>query len=413
MLILWSIIAVEVIRPINEEVAKEGVYDGCERCTRAFGSVEQSCLTFVQQLLAGDSWGLVTIPIIERAPWTAIFFTAVLISVNLGMMNLILSVIVDKAQEARADDHAFLLTQRQQEFEASKKDLLKMCVMLDEDDSGTLSLEELLSGYDEFPRFSQAMQVMQVSKDDLPFFYTVLDMDGSGDLNYKEFIEQVHKIKSQDSQVLLVLVKAQLTELRNVMSANNSAICNDLKQFKASLDDIGKQRFEWQAQAEAVGAAAPDKGQECRSAFTRPEDRNNVSNVPPMRGREFQQDGNDASLEGERELQRLREQVLTEIDAYLAHGIRNFPSQDAELTQLNEARLAAVSSSPCQEEERSPQRGDGSRKRMGSIFGSEVIPRPNTSSGRRQPEGCKIPACCTVQQDDPPQLILEMKRSVG
>merc|ERR1712232_1172097 len=100
----------------------------CERCGRAFESVFASMLTFTQQIVAGDSWGVVTLPIIEAHPWTAVFFVSVLVSIQLGLMNLILSVIVDKAQQAHADDARFVLQQRQEEFERAKHDLLKMCL---------------------------------------------------------------------------------------------------------------------------------------------------------------------------------------------------------------------------------------------------------------------------------------------
>lgn len=47
----------EVLHPVNVRVAERGDYEGCERCIRAYSSVLTSNLTFMQQILAGDSWG--------------------------------------------------------------------------------------------------------------------------------------------------------------------------------------------------------------------------------------------------------------------------------------------------------------------------------------------------------------------
>merc|ERR1719359_2715100 len=104
VLMMWSIVTVELVHPLNEEIAKEGLYDGCDRCPRAFASVAQAMLTFIQTIIAGDSWGTLALPLIEKQPWTALIFMSVLLTVQLGLLNLILAVIVDRAAEARAQD---------------------------------------------------------------------------------------------------------------------------------------------------------------------------------------------------------------------------------------------------------------------------------------------------------------------
>lgn len=63
----------------------------------AFPRVPQAALTVIQQVLAGDSWGLMTLSVIHEAPWTLLFFLLVLFTINLVVVNLILAVVVDKA----------------------------------------------------------------------------------------------------------------------------------------------------------------------------------------------------------------------------------------------------------------------------------------------------------------------------
>merc|ERR1719498_2235087 len=97
VLTVWGILAVQLIHPINTHIAetKPEIYDGCDRCPRAFSTVFDSALTFWKQLVAGDSWGQLCEPIIEEAPWTSIFFMLVLVTLNLTMLNCILAVVVE------------------------------------------------------------------------------------------------------------------------------------------------------------------------------------------------------------------------------------------------------------------------------------------------------------------------------
>merc|ERR1719226_392540 len=88
MLLLWSIIMVELVHPINSTRVE---YDGCERCARAFGDVLSSVLTLFQTTIAGDSWGTLAVAIIETEPWVASIFVTALLTVSLGLTNLILA----------------------------------------------------------------------------------------------------------------------------------------------------------------------------------------------------------------------------------------------------------------------------------------------------------------------------------
>merc|ERR1719253_1673286 len=102
---LWSLILVEYIHPITTSIDFEGLY-GCSRCSQAFSSILRSNLTMFQTLVAGDSWGLINIPVIEAHPWTAFLLLGAFISISLGLMNLILAVIVQRAADARDSDAA-------------------------------------------------------------------------------------------------------------------------------------------------------------------------------------------------------------------------------------------------------------------------------------------------------------------
>merc|ERR1719506_1634304 len=225
VLMIWSVVFVELVNPLVLDMLKEeqegqaDYFSDCERCGRAFSSTMQAMLTFTQQIVAGDEWGAVSIPIIEKHPWTVIFFSAVLVTVDLGLMNLILSVIVDKAQQAHNDDLKFQVQEKEEEFQRLKKQLLRICAQLDDDHSGSLTLDELLTGFDTISEFHVALSSMDVQREDISSLFNILDDDGGGSVEYDEFVDQLHKMKTQDSHVVLVFIRGHVKEIKTMMSS--------------------------------------------------------------------------------------------------------------------------------------------------------------------------------------------------
>jgi len=214
ILTLYSIMAVLFLNPINQELAKQGIYSGCERCERAYESVWQSFLTFVQQIIAGDSWGMLSVPIAERYPLAGMFIFFVLVSVQLAVLNLILAATVDSAAEARQGTQHELALAKEELGEEAKVQLLRLCAQIDTDQSGRLTLEELLEGLEHNQEWHDKITIMGVTQDDMPIVFAIMDQDDSGDVDYYEFVEELYKMRSQDSNTMLVFIKYYVTEIR-------------------------------------------------------------------------------------------------------------------------------------------------------------------------------------------------------
>jgi len=213
-------VAVEVVHPVNLKVATENpdIYLGCERCTRAFESVWDSNLTFIQTIIAGDAWGRVSVPIIEKEPHTAIVLVAALVTINLGVLNLILTVIVNAAQEARNSDEKLLAQERTTKYKKLRRRLLRICALLDEDKDGIISLDDMYKALDTNAEFRASLEAMDIGRDDMEIFFSFIDIDGSGDVTYSEFVEQVFKMKSQDSVAMIVSLKGMIAQLNHKMA---------------------------------------------------------------------------------------------------------------------------------------------------------------------------------------------------
>jgi len=214
LLTVWSILAVQIIHPINLQVASQspGPYDGCFRCKDAFSSVFASLVTFFQTVVAGDSWGTVAVPIIEQEPISGIFFLCVLVSVSLAIMNLILAVIVDSASDSKSDLQEEKLELQQQEYEEARKSFLRLCSELDADGNGSLTKDEISQGL-RHPNFERTMMAAKLKNEDMDNLFDVLDFDNSGTVNYNEFVNFFSKMRHADLSLLVL----EITRLQGMV----------------------------------------------------------------------------------------------------------------------------------------------------------------------------------------------------
>jgi len=220
LLCFWSIFATLFVHPIVQDLERQGFWESldCERCPRAFSSVEMSMLTFCQQLVVGEGWSEINTPLIEKRPETAIFFVFVLVSLMLAALNVLLGTIVERAAEAKAATERDTAAKKERERMEAGTKLFKICEQLDTDRSGTLTLDELMAGHEQNEEFADLLHMMDIDERDLGVVFGLLDSDGSGDVDYKEFVEQLHGMKNQETRTMLVFIKYYVMEMRALLT---------------------------------------------------------------------------------------------------------------------------------------------------------------------------------------------------
>jgi len=224
LLVMWSILAVEVVHPINHGLDED------DYCRLAFSSVFRSVLLFFQTLVAGDSWGACAIPIITHAPWTYIIFSFALVTVQLGFTNLVLAVIVDKAAEAREGSKADKEVQKKAEEAASMKTWREAMSSLDLDGSCTVNKAELLSGFNTNLTVKKTLEDMDIYEEDLEQLFHIMDFDDSGCLDYCEFVHQFYKAQTQDPRAYLMIMRLHLEKMEHRISRNVDIKLTELMQ---------------------------------------------------------------------------------------------------------------------------------------------------------------------------------------
>eukprot|EP00927_Polykrikos_kofoidii_P006695 TRINITY_DN12706_c0_g1_i3.p1 TRINITY_DN12706_c0_g1~~TRINITY_DN12706_c0_g1_i3.p1 ORF type:complete len:701 (-),score=93.68 TRINITY_DN12706_c0_g1_i3:155-2221(-) len=213
VLTTWSILAVEFLHPRVLELDDLGAFGDCPEaiCRLAFRSVIVSDLTFVKTVVAGDSWGQLALPLMEFFPATGLILILTFISVQLGLVNVIAAVIVDRQTQSRVDDESLTHAVHQEELVRSYQKLQSLFTKLDRDRGGSLSLQEILVSYDTVEEFRHMLELLDIQKQDLPLVFEIMDADQSCDVTFTEFVEKLHYIRFLNDHTLLVFIK-QLCE---------------------------------------------------------------------------------------------------------------------------------------------------------------------------------------------------------
>mmetsp|Transcript_78352 Transcript_78352/g.254573 ORF Transcript_78352/g.254573 Transcript_78352/m.254573 type:complete len:680 (+) Transcript_78352:80-2119(+) len=214
VMMIWAVVAVEMLNPLVQEVAEERLaWADCDRCARSFSSVWQACITLFQTIVAGDSWGYMAIPVIEKYPWTGIIFAGALLTLVFGILNLIVAVIVDTFAENREKDVITRAADMDEEEREQKLWLAKIFDKIDEDKSGAVSFGEITEGAKKVAEFRHWLRVMDIDATGLEQLFNIVDEDGSGEIDPSEFVEAMYRMKNADAKTATTFVKHMVTRM--------------------------------------------------------------------------------------------------------------------------------------------------------------------------------------------------------
>lgn len=242
-LVFCSIILVQFIHHISVGID----FPDCERCSKGFQSVAQSVLTLFQQTVAGDSWGQISIPVIEKAPVIGMLLPLVFVFIAMGIMNLILAVVVDRSVDAREQNKERVLNEKHYQKEARRLELLKNISSFDHDASGTMSRKEIEDAFENSPEIRQVLAFADIGSQDLLAILDALQAESSdGEVSYQRLCTVIHEIESIDLRKLGVV--SQLTHnrmlnrnarmIQELVQAQSVTLANSLGRIEEKLDEL-------------------------------------------------------------------------------------------------------------------------------------------------------------------------------
>eukprot|EP00930_Biecheleria_cincta_P048341 TRINITY_DN33665_c0_g1_i1.p1 TRINITY_DN33665_c0_g1~~TRINITY_DN33665_c0_g1_i1.p1 ORF type:complete len:557 (-),score=92.18 TRINITY_DN33665_c0_g1_i1:108-1778(-) len=237
LLVMWSIVAVEFLQPISLRIFDEG-----STCHTSFNSVFNVTLLFFQMLVAGDSWGACSIGIIKEAPLTWLLFALSLIMIQIGLTNLILAVVVEKAAEAHEEDVENKLRQINAERKRAEQRLGLLCDQIDHDQDGVIGLKELTAFAQESNELKEVLYTLDIRIEDLTNLFHLMDKDSSGDLTYDELVDCISRADSNDLKRQVMMLKLQMSDvwsrIRGQIQGSMSNMEKDLQVLTQHVDTV-------------------------------------------------------------------------------------------------------------------------------------------------------------------------------
>jgi len=207
ILTMFSIVTVQVVHPIALKIDSADMDDYCRL---AFSSIWRAYLFYFQTTVAGDAWGQCVMPLLEHAPLLYLVFAFVLFGVQIGFMNLILTVVVERAADARELDHEHNLAMKEDDEYRTEVMLYNFCKTLDTNQNGEITLEELLGAYDEDFGLCNHFKVLHFRKSDIENLFHLVDKDDSGTLSYSEMIDCLHHIRTGDTNTQIMTMRMEM-----------------------------------------------------------------------------------------------------------------------------------------------------------------------------------------------------------
>lgn len=177
---------------------------------RQFGSLGRTVYSLVQAMLGGVSWGVVSDALFAVDWFTAGLFFFYISFCVLAVLNIITGVFVDNAFETARMQREFLV---QKEMELREKYIVSMRALfeqMDADHSGSITLDEVQASFED-SRVQCYFQALGLDPEDLERLFMLLDDDKSGELNLDEFLSGCLRLKGQarsiDVHALIMQVK--------------------------------------------------------------------------------------------------------------------------------------------------------------------------------------------------------------
>ncbi|CAE7193324.1 SMC3 [Symbiodinium sp. CCMP2592] len=264
VILVWAIVSVEVLHPWNVLIEYDAA--SCPRCQRGFESVQMAALTIFQQIVAGDSWGEISLPLAEQYPFTIPILFLSVMTISLGVMNLILAVIVERAAEARENDQTRKMQRKDAEREKHMVELALLCDSMDRDGSGSLSLEEMLHGFDNNHQFASLMQVMDIRRTDMETIFNVLDHDSSGEVSYVEFCQQLGNFRKRDPLMMNSLIRYSVMEIRKLIRKDVMNLMSEHTELLTEQYDMLHEQLDLLASVPGLEEKAKEASSKRRSA---------------------------------------------------------------------------------------------------------------------------------------------------
>eukprot|EP00930_Biecheleria_cincta_P056137 TRINITY_DN42300_c0_g1_i1.p1 TRINITY_DN42300_c0_g1~~TRINITY_DN42300_c0_g1_i1.p1 ORF type:complete len:602 (+),score=81.05 TRINITY_DN42300_c0_g1_i1:145-1806(+) len=205
--LIFSIVTMQLVQEYRDMSQPD------DWCVDAFSSTFKTVLFYVQTLIAGDAWGQCVIPLVSK-DWKLFgLFAIALVCINLGFTNLILSVIVDNANADRQESDAEKLEQLREQEKDHILSFYETMKRIDTDRGGSLSLSELLQGFEDDREVQDKLGALGLNEVNLASLFKAMDLDNSDQVSHTSLALTLQRAATYDQRMQLMIMGLQLTKL--------------------------------------------------------------------------------------------------------------------------------------------------------------------------------------------------------
>mmetsp|Transcript_39160 Transcript_39160/g.94074 ORF Transcript_39160/g.94074 Transcript_39160/m.94074 type:complete len:954 (-) Transcript_39160:12-2873(-) len=237
VLLLFSTACVDLI---GRDVLADGIHDDLSRRVyRMYGTFPEALFT-LYQVFTMDGWGMVVQDTVDRSgPVTATIIFLPFMGIGcLVVANLILAVVTDQAFSSARNDERAKALEMQRKADVMFKSLREMFLSVDEDGSGDIDFQELLSAFRDNAKVRILFAALDIEEDEIEEVWNLFD-DGDGTLSITEFVKGLRKIKGKARPVdaIQAVRKAkQLCGVTESLDVKLGAVSRELTSFSSGSE---------------------------------------------------------------------------------------------------------------------------------------------------------------------------------
>jgi len=239
LVVVLYIAAVILTQQIGHNVEVYGDYrklSGGWDHEELFGTVGRSMFTLMQ-VMTLDSWlSKVVRHVVVNQWYMIVFFCLFLLITTFGIMNILVSVIVEQTLAASMQNKQRLRAREEKAQKAELDSIKEIFLISDTDGSNTLDLEEFLAAVKN-PEVQWRMKMLELPIEETTKLFNVLDGDGHQSLSYNDFIQGCAKLKGVAMSKDMLAVMSQADALSHKMDAMDDALAES-ERMVAGLDEI-------------------------------------------------------------------------------------------------------------------------------------------------------------------------------
>merc|ERR1719353_2258374 len=202
-----------------------------------FGTVLKSCFTLFQMVTLDEWASKIMRPVCGVYPLMMMFFFAFVFMTSYGLMNIVVGVIVRDALVQGRQNKAREKKMKSIREQKAAIQLRKFFKMIDQDQSGTIDLEELMAAC-ENPRAKEYFNEIDIDTRAAVKIFKCLDVDGDQNLSCEEFVDGVMSAKAKSEDFVRLSLEMSALIARSVYLEDRFiAVGKELTYIKTSLSD--------------------------------------------------------------------------------------------------------------------------------------------------------------------------------